>query len=485
MSDKHSFSVQSWSEIYQLLRGRAEASRGTITLTTNGARNPIVPRTTAGDAYAIALVFDAAVNEHAPGHLVQRWIWESDLLAGEPEANAAETYVGNRSLWETLSVAASELDRVKAPLPPTKPIDDAMRVLASERPSTAQGPRHAGSEVLVTVFAERTWRAMSERQLEFFRVLRGESRTDSPFVPDVPCTCNADVLALARYWSDQLESIGRSASDTYNRLVYSCWREVLLRVRQVATGAPTQEIYAHNSEFWSALLLLTTQSDACDESPAPWAFNAPGWYRLARNSAVVDTGPSLDFPAAKSWDEAAQMQRDAFSKLRGEDLVSGLISRIPRTTIADVRQLGAYWIAGLAKAGEHHDADVSYRHVIERWKAATAEVARIPRDADPESVYAHNTEFWTALMTIAIQIAVTAEAPTRWTLAKQAIAHGIANLPQTLSSAIQDVIDAGGQVLGGVLKKPMLYAGVGLGGILLLVYFARRAAEPPRTAGRP
>jgi hypothetical protein len=59
--------------------------------------------------------------------------------------------------------------------------------------------------------------------------------------------------------------------------------------------------------------------------------------------------------------------------------------------------------APTAKVGEHSFADLSYRHVLDRWKAAMADVDHVPLNADPTSVYAHNTDFWEALITIAIR----------------------------------------------------------------------------------
>jgi hypothetical protein len=364
MSDSHSFSVQSWSDVYQMLFAKAEASRGTVTLTVSSTPSVTFPHTTCRDAFALASVFDIAVDDHASGPLVARWIWETELLAGEPEGST-ETYVGNRSFWETLAAVAIELDRVRAPLPALPLIDDARRELETARPVAAQRTRNAAGTMLVTVLSEPSWKAMALRQLAFFCVLRGETEGDSPFVPAVPATCNADVLALADYWTDQLARAGQHASDTYYRLVYSCWREVLHRVMRYAKHAPTHDTYAYNAEFWSALLLLTTQSDACDTAPTPWAFHVPAPGHHRRNTAAVDTGATLEFPAAKTWDEAAQMQRDAFSKLRGEDTITGrLIARArarPSPTFASCGVL----VAGLAKV-EHSFADISCRHVIDR-----------------------------------------------------------------------------------------------------------------------
>jgi hypothetical protein len=339
-------------------------------------------------------VFDTAVNDHASRALVARWIEESELLAGEPE-DSTVTYVGNHSFWETLAAAAIELDRVRAPLPARSLIDDAVRALEATRP-IAQQMHHTAGTMLVTVLAEPSWKAMAVRQFEFFRMLRGEAVA---FMPTVPATCNADVLALADYWTDQLARVGHNARDTYHRLAHSCWRDVLYQVMRHARHAPALDTYVHNT--WNALLLLTTQSDACDASPTPWAFQVPPCghhHGPHRNAAAGDTGATLDFPAAKTWDDAARMQRDAFSTLRGEDRVTGrLIDRVPRTTFADVRQLAAYWSNSLAKVGEHSLADISYKHVLKRWKDAVAEVEQIPPTADPASVYEHNTDFWEAL----------------------------------------------------------------------------------------
>jgi hypothetical protein len=470
MSDSYPCFVRSWSDVHQALRAKAEASRGSVTLTPNDAPCVTFPQTTARDAFEIALVFDQAVHDHASGSVVARWISDSDLLAGEPEDSTA-IYIGNRSFWETLAAVAVELDRVHAALPAPALIDGAMREL--ERHTPKPQPRNADRTMLVTVFAEPTWRAMAMRQIEFFRMLRGE-QVDTSFVSAVPSTCNADVVSLADYWTGQLTRIGGSACDTYRRLVYSCWRDVLHRVTRDARHAPAHHTYAHNGEFWSALVLLTMQSDACDEAPMPWAFHVPTSCGHHRNVAAVDTGATLDFPAAKTWDEAAQMQRDAFSRLRGEDRVTGrLIARVPRTTVADVRQLAAYWSNGLAKVGEHSFADISYRHVIDRWKAAVAEVDRIPLNTEATSVYPHNTDFWEAVMTIAIQVAVTAEAPTRWKLVKEATKHAITELPNTLKTAVQDFV--GG--VGGVLAKPLIYAGIGVGGLAVLLYLLRRPSH--------
>src|ERR1041384_8715099 len=95
MSDSRQFFFQSWADVYQMLRARAEATRGTVTVAPQGAPGTAWPHTTSRDAFAVALVFDAAIDEHASSAMAARWIVESDLLAGEPD-DSTEPYVGNQ-----------------------------------------------------------------------------------------------------------------------------------------------------------------------------------------------------------------------------------------------------------------------------------------------------------------------------------------------------------------------------------------------------
>lgn len=462
-------SIRSWVDTFRTLKDYAEAQRGKTTVQLNEQVKLSWPRTTGRDVAAIAAVFDNPVRIQAPRSLLERWSAEVDLLTSEPAETRADTYVGNRSFWMSLVAMAVELDQLHAPLPEAVTWDAAIHELATKTVAI----RTDGRRKIVTVFDETTWEGMAERQLQFFRHLRGDD-DGAEFADAAPRTLNGDVQALASYWTAQLDRIGGDPSDTYHRLLHSCWRDVTRDIAAFAKSAPPDGVYPLNAMFWKALTLLS-QSDASGMVPAPWAVTVPIVEPAAapRNAAPVDKGVALEFPAATSWDEAARMQRDAFSKLRGEDQVAGgLVVHIPRTTISDVRQLAEFWSRGL-KAAERSAADVSARHVLERWRAAAASVARVPSDANPADRYAHNTEFWTALMTIAIQIAVTDEAPSSWTLVKQATKVGIDALPQTLSDTFSALADLGKKTLSDALVKPLIYVGGGLAGAAVLYLLFR------------
>lgn len=492
MSDLHSISLQSWPELYQALRTKAEASRGTVTLTDNGAPSATFPHTTTRDVYAIALVFDAAIEAHATRAIVARWFTESNLLGGESE-DSTEPYIGNRSFWGTLAAVADELDRVHAPLPALSLIDNAVRTLDSVVPRETSQIRNTSNAQLdpklVMVFVEPSWKAMALRQFEFFRGLRGEVPGANPLVPMVPTTCNADVLALADYWSDQLARVGDRAVDTYHRLLYSCWHEALQCVRRDARHATPHELYARNSEFWTALLLLATQSDICEAPPTPWVCHLPDVGHHHRNVGPVEMGSSIDVSAAKTWEEAAQITRDAFSRLRGEDVIpGGIVAHIPRTTVEDVRQVAKFWGNAMAKLGERHRDVVGYKTAANRWNTISTAVARIPADANPQDVYAQNRDFWIWVMGLAIDLDVLREAPSTWTLIRQSIGHGVTTLPQTLAEVHQvvagvlgDVVEGGQRAIGGILAKPALYLGAGIAGIALVALLLRNRQSHPES----
>jgi hypothetical protein len=470
-------SIRSWSDALHALRAQAEGHRGSITLSPDTRDAITFPRTTGQDVLAISVVFDAAVRAHASSAVVQRWLAENDLIANESPWTLADTYVGNRSYWSTLTAVALDLDRVHAALPPVEVWDAAMSQLATERDSL----RNAAGDTLITLFTAPTWADMVDRQFQLFCMLRGEEHVDHPVAPSVPRTCNADVLELARYWTEQIARVGCDPRHTHYRLAFAGWQTVLSDVIRFAKPGHPRDVYVHNVQFWAALVLLA-QGDASEEQPAPWAFQVPPSDDDAelRNAAPVDHGLRVEFPDARTWDDAARMQRDFLSQLRGQDVLpgAGLVTRIPRTTHSDVRQLAAYWSRALRKVGEHHRADISYRHVVDRWRAAVADVDRIPLDADPDAAYARNRDFWTALMTIAIQVAVTDEAPSRWTLIKQATKHSVENLPDTLSSVANRVMDAGKRALAGALTKPLLYVGGGIAGVTLLYLLLRQRDRP-------
>src|SRR5262245_12365014 len=349
MSDVSMSSIQSWSDAFHALRAQAEANRGAITAPTPDSPDAFTfPRTTGQDVLAISVAFDAAVRAHAPSSILQRWLAENDLIATQSPWTLADPYVGNRSYWSTLALVVIELDRGDAPLPASEVWDDVMKQLGAP----AGQLRNAAGAMLITLFTAPTWAEMADRQLQLFRVLRGEDRIAHARLPIIPRTCNADVLELARYWTEQLARIGSEAADTHARLVYTRWPDVVGNVVQFAKRGHPRATYPLNAELWIALAMLA-QSDACHQIPAPWAFQtppAPPKDRGPITRNATPEGTTVELPDAKTYEDAAVVQRDFFVNLRGVEDKTGVLGiRAPRTTIGDVRQLAVYWSQALRK----------------------------------------------------------------------------------------------------------------------------------------
>ena len=475
-------SIRSWSDGYRALRKQAEAHRGVILLNPDFADTASWPRTTGLDVLAISAVFDGAVRAQVSPAAGQRWFqaWfvETDLLAREPQETLTDTYASNRSFWSTLAGVATLLDHLQAALPEPEAWNAALRQLAAERDARRNGPPLA-EDVTAEFPRVGSWDEMADLQLRFFRALRGEELADGPLLVRIPRTTNADVLQLATYWTEQLARSASCAAIRY-RHVYTHWGAALVDVSRHAQGASPHAIFPCNREFWHALYILATQAEASVEPLSPWTIHVQAIADHAeplRNAAPIERAETIEFPAAASWDEAARMQRDYFVKLRGEDIVpGGLAVHVPRTTNSDVTQLAAYWSKALARVGEHNFADISYRHIINRWKAAVADVEQLTRGAEPTAIYPRNAEFWAALLTIALQVAVTDEAPSRWTLVKETV-H---NLPQNISDAIaklpdvvSKVADAGKKTLIEGLARPLVFVGGGILALSLLLRSSR------------
>jgi hypothetical protein len=280
-----------------------------------------------------------------------------------------------------------------------------------------------------------------------------------------------------------------SSHKTYHQVVYAWWYSALHDVAKCAKHAPAADTYPGNADFWTALLLLTTQTEHSQDVPFPWAFHVAGTGGMQNRNAdpsgslSVGDGKVINFDAVKTWDDAARAQRDALAQLRGFDTVTGgLVSRVPRTTLGDVQQLASFWTMGLIRVGVHRDQDISYKHIVDRWFTETEHLRSIPAGTAPSTVYARNREFWEALMTVAAQVGVTDETPTKWQLVKESVAQAIKDVPSgnwidKLGDAGNKLLSSGGELITRALARPLLYIGGGALGLTVAWLLIRRPAK--------
>src|SRR5690606_6045302 len=110
-------------------------------------------------------------------------------------------YVENRAFWRTLPAVCVYLHSEGAPLPPLD-VWDALRAVLSD----ATALRNGGGDSPFKSFDVKTWDDLYIQQYKFLRDARGSDElAPEPGMGGgkykIPRTTNADVIALADYWS--------------------------------------------------------------------------------------------------------------------------------------------------------------------------------------------------------------------------------------------------------------------------------------------
>lgn len=467
--------IQSWTDGYVALRHRAEALRGAVTIHPNTLDAERWPRTTGTDAIAIAALVDPFVRAlpATSGHLAIARRWAACLAELEAAALGDQDaiYRHNRALWRTLAAVAVHLASVGSASPSPIAWEALFAQLAASQPRNVGpcGPVPFGPFPDVKTYDD-LWIAQ-------YKLLRERHGVDP--TTKYPRTTNAEVLALAAYWTKQLAVIRRVAG---HEDVEERWSEAYAEVLKLAQNAKPTDEYAKNAEFWRALEHLAIQA-ASVVAAFVQANAAP---RNVGPKGAVPFGP---FTGVKTFDELWSAQYKLLRERRGVDATT----KYPLTTNAEVVTLADYWTKqlGAVKRVSGHDGAKA------AWDAAIADVNAIAKPGDPNAVYPKNNTFWRALETVAIQVATADEAPTDWDRFVDAVGHSVTHLPENLAAAAQYVAggagaaasavsSAAGKVAGaaaggflGALKTPLL-VGAGLVGAYLLL---RNRDDEPRAHG--
>jgi hypothetical protein len=266
--------VHNWTDAYVLLQQRAESLRGSIELHPGTPARQRWPRTTGADVITIAAVIDPHVRRLPCGFgtlaLQRRWSACMDDIERLALGALGETYPENRALWSCLVAVFAHLVSVNAPLP-----DPAMwSVLVAELGLAlairnigpkGDGPFKQSSDV-------KTYVQLYIEQYKYLRDLRGADRmkpdadmTGTEF--PVPRSTNADVIALADYWTGQFHRVKEVLGhDT----VFTKWKAALADIDQLARKGDPNAVYQKNNAFWRALMSIATHVAVADEAPTKW-----------------------------------------------------------------------------------------------------------------------------------------------------------------------------------------------------------------------
>jgi hypothetical protein len=278
----------------------------------------------------------------------------------------------------------------------------------------------------------------------------------------IPRTTNHDVLTIAAWCSEALAETPHVPGTTGDEITH--WAAAVADINSLAWRCDPDAVYLHNNEFWRALAQVVTLMSATDEvrySRALTQRNAP------------PPPPFGPFPGITKYDEIYNAQMALLRKQRGEDTLApppgfgGVAIPIPRTTNDDVQKLASWWDAvwseaadKLANLADHAAASAT---LSTDWTAALAAVTAA-KSADPNARYAHDNEFWRVLGRLSTEIAVAIEAPTWVDIAKDTIV----NYPATIARGVGGALGGVGSFIVDQLRKPLIFGGVTLGGLLFL-----------------
>ena len=312
--------ISTWLDGYLELRHRAFSDRGAIEL-SDGTR---WPRTTGEQVAAIAAVFTPAIRANAWPRIVNQWRVTLADIQRDALDDLPSTYVGNRTFWAALEAVAVYLDNL-ALRPPTSRAWLALFAILDASDDSA-GVRNAGPSgdgPFKHFDGVQTFDDLYSAQFKYLRDLRGfdQMKPDGGAIGverTIPRTTNADVVALADYWTTQLGDVKRVMGTDG---VTATWRAATTDVEQLARRGDPTAVYTKNNAFWRALSTTAIHVAVADEAPTKWAL-----AKDAIKDSVTHLPETVSTVASKGVDALADTAHAAGHVLSeaGKGLLSGV-----------------------------------------------------------------------------------------------------------------------------------------------------------------
>ena len=336
--------ITTWLDGYLELRHRAFADRGAIEL-PEGTR---WPRTTGEQVAAIAAAFTPAIRGNAAPSVARRWRRMLADIQRDALADLHDTYVHNRAFWGTLEAVAVYLDNL-ALRPPTMRAWMALFDIIDTGDNTAE-PRNAGprGDGPFKHFDDvRTFDDLYNAQFKHLREQRGfDNLTPDPGTAGVerqiPRTTNADVVALADYWTPQLADVKHIMGTDR---VTAMWRAATADVGQLARRAAPNAVYAKNNTFWRALSQTAIHVAVADEAPSKWDL-----IKESVKDSIVHLPDTISTVASKGAEVIADTAHAAGKVVN--EAGKGLFSGVGTPLLIGAGVLGTLW---LFRGGRRHE----------------------------------------------------------------------------------------------------------------------------------
>ena len=208
------------------------------------------PKTVGDDVIAIASVIDPYVRAQPDNFGVYAFARRWHACIYDLEYNALVSpqseYAENQSFWETLPHICVYLHGQGAALPPAEVWEALLEELGSELRNAGPKGDNPFKHFDVNGFDE-----LYTAQFNYLRQLRGADDKDAePGMVGarrpIPRSTNADVIALADYWSKQLLSVKKVFG---HEAIAARWKQSHVDVDAARKADPTA-VFAKNNGFW-------------------------------------------------------------------------------------------------------------------------------------------------------------------------------------------------------------------------------------------
>ena len=263
-----SIAITSWLRAYFALRERTLETRGFTEVITEDDEVIRTPRAAGNDVIAIAAVINPRVRalplEFGALSVTNRWrelVRDlEDLALVAPTAE----YPENESFWDTLLQVCVYLHSQGALMPTPFEWDALLFDLGSTIRNA--GPKTDGP---FKHFDVSSFDELYSAQFNYLREQRGANDKDPEpgmvgFKRSIPRSTNADVVALADYWTRQLDSVKKVFG---HEGVAQRWKLALADVDALARKSAPSAIYPKNNAFWRQMSEVAIQVSVADEAP--------------------------------------------------------------------------------------------------------------------------------------------------------------------------------------------------------------------------
>lgn len=263
-----SIEITTWLRAFFALQASAMESRGFIEVDAGDDNVMRWPRTSGHDVIAIAAVLDLYLREtplRFGGHgIARRWRGIADDLERFALIDPREEYAENRAFWHALPALCVYLHSEGAPMPPPE-VWDALRAVLAD----AAAFRNVGKDSPFKPFDVKTWDELYMEQYKFLRDARGaDELAPEPGMGGtkykIPRTTNADVIALADYWSKKFADVKEVFG---HKGAMERWKKALVDVDAIARNGDPNALYPKNNGFWRDVKATAIHIAVADEAP--------------------------------------------------------------------------------------------------------------------------------------------------------------------------------------------------------------------------